>query len=422
MTNIVPLGQLEHRLPEQGRIRLGVRKISKAGKEYPSKIPHFRFTSHDRTALEQLATIHGGTVKAWDKGPRAGEYDLLTTATVVRVALPPKPLSQHYELWSGGGCQRRCDGVTVEGGAVRQTPDGAEPVDVPCICKANDRLECKVTSRLTVVLRDVQFGGGWLLTTHSFVAAHTLPGMVELIQALQAGGLTTALLTLREYSDVKDGQTRKWMVPALAVPHTIDELASGEARLGALASGAQAERLAIDAPTVALPASVLDAESRVAGALDDADVADAELVDDGELVSDDDAARYYGETGDLKGADGGTRHLPDDDEAGPGNDASGPAKSSIERQRSLLHALINQCCDDGKKEGHTRGCAPGVDKDRFRHALIRTVTGADQSSNSLMPDEMSRVLDLLSLLVEGRATFSGIAEGFMRYTIPEEAF
>lgn len=424
---VVPFRESNHRLPEQGRIRFGIKKLTKAGKEYPSKIDTMRFTTHDQAALEQLATVVGGKVVAWTKGPRAGEYELISKTTSLRIALPTNVecLSQWYEKWTAGGCERRCDGVRFE--TSRPTPDGAEVTEVPCVCAANNVLECEATTRMTVLIRDAPFGGGWRFDTKSKIAREQLPEMVGLIKAMQAGGgVVPALLILKEFSDKKEivcpkcrgrkcGEckgtgtvllSRKWKVPTIALDGiTIDDLIAGRGSLGALASGAQVRQHAIAA---AAPVAQQAIE------------ADASEVLDGELVTEDEAARYYGETGILDETDSGGGALGGD-EPGPGTDhvphdegAAGPGKSSIERQRSMLHALVNQCCE--------RGCAPGVDKDRFRHALIRTATGADQSSTSLLPDEMSKVLDLLTALAEGHVEFKGINEGFIRYVVREEKF
>ena len=59
MKPIKPLAQLG-RAPEQGRIRLGV-KTERAMKSLDT----FRFTSLDKSAIEQIASIYGGVVKPW---------------------------------------------------------------------------------------------------------------------------------------------------------------------------------------------------------------------------------------------------------------------------------------------------------------------------------------------------------------------
>ena len=106
MKPIKPLAQLG-RTPEQGRIRLGV-KTERAMKSLDT----FRFTSLDKSAIEQIASIYGGAVKSWTP-PRSKQeqWEVITTTSEIRVYLPPHSIDVWYEAWSGGGCQRRCDGV-----------------------------------------------------------------------------------------------------------------------------------------------------------------------------------------------------------------------------------------------------------------------------------------------------------------------
>ncbi|WP_324606092.1 hypothetical protein [Streptomyces sp. NRRL WC-3725] len=87
----------------------------------------FRFTSASRPLLEKVAALYGGTVADWtpaNGGPAA--HEVITDARRVPILVPPQPVSQYYELWSGGGCQRRCDGIT-ELLTDRACPCGPDP-------------------------------------------------------------------------------------------------------------------------------------------------------------------------------------------------------------------------------------------------------------------------------------------------------
>ncbi len=264
--SVVPISDLARRVPEAGRIRIG----AKSDRGAPKAIGEFRFTSHDRTAVEQIADLYGGKVVGWSDPKAAdGQVEVCTEATEIRVVLPPDPLggTPLYELWSGGGCERRCDGVTCT--THTSGPDGMEPVDVPCMCAAKGELACKVTTHLSVILPEVRFAGVWRLTTKSWNAATELPGMVDMIREAQGAGMQYATLSLKHRRSTSGGQTRKFLVPVLGVDATVEQLAAGATRLAALPPS--------DAP--ALPAPV---------DMDDREV-EAELVDD--VISDADAKR-----------------------------------------------------------------------------------------------------------------------------------
>lgn len=232
---VVPIAQLSRRLPELGRIKDGVKV---AGKGQPKAIDTLRFTSQDPKALEQVAAELGGDVKAYADPKSTDTHELITPVAECRVILPPDPLggTPMYELYTGGGRERWCDGVTCE--QWRKGPDGPEPYEVACLCAEAGELSCKPTIHLSVILPFTRMGGTWRWTTHSHNAAQELPGMVDAIQALQSKGLTRGVLRIDKRTQVLAGVTRKFVVPVLGVDATADELASGRATFGALSAGA----------------------------------------------------------------------------------------------------------------------------------------------------------------------------------------
>ena len=58
--DIVPIAKDYGRIPEQGRIRLGI-KTERAMKALDT----FRFTSPDPGAIEAIAGLYGGKTKPW---------------------------------------------------------------------------------------------------------------------------------------------------------------------------------------------------------------------------------------------------------------------------------------------------------------------------------------------------------------------
>lgn len=260
---VVPVENLGRRMPEAGRIRLGV----KSERGAPRSIDTLRFTSDNEAAIRELATLYGGEARVWNPRGARTEWEVITTVKSVPVILPPDPLggTPIYELWSGGGLVRRCDGATCT--VARKTPDGAEQAEVPCICTDQGRMDCTVTTRLSVILPEIHFAGTWRLETHGWFAAKELPGMVETILVLQNTGFARAILALERRTQTNAGQTRNFVVPVLRSAHTVEEIVSGAASLGAIASPEAAKPLALPPPPVI-------------ETFDDDDVAEAEVVEE----------------------------------------------------------------------------------------------------------------------------------------------
>lgn len=262
---VVPVAHLNRRVPEQGRIRIG----AKSGKAMKA-LDTFRFTSHDRSALEQIAERYGGEVREWsDPKAAKGQWEVITEASEVEVVLPPDPLggTPIYELWSGGGCERRCDGLTCS--VMVKGPEGPEPSEIACRCVEDGAMICEPHTRLSVILRHLRFGGVWRLESKGWNAAQELPGMVEMVQQMQDQGLPYATLGLQQRRSQTAGETRHYVVPVISLPADPDTLASGRMTLGA---GELSPEL--DEPVPELEAAeVIEAEFGAE------DVVDAEIVD-----------------------------------------------------------------------------------------------------------------------------------------------
>ncbi|MFF3511584.1 hypothetical protein [Streptomyces sp. NPDC002573] len=230
----MPILTLQQRLRELGRIRLGQKVATSNGNARPAKLNRFRLTSPSKELLDRVAAKYGGTVNPWTPDGGAGQYEVITEATRMPIHVPPQPVSQYYELWSGGGCQRRCDGVTEL------------LKDRPCICGPDpEQRQCKPTTRLNVVLSEIEGVGVWRLESHGYYAALELPGVAELLA--QTGGYVEAFLGLEQRTAKRDGQTRHWMVPTIDLAVTPAALMAGAASVGtAVAAGPQ--RPAIEAP------------------------------------------------------------------------------------------------------------------------------------------------------------------------------
>jgi hypothetical protein len=234
----MPIINLQRRMRQLGEIRIGhvVSGVSKKGNAYtsPAKLKHFRFTSPSRAILAEVAALYGGEVKPWtpaNGGP--AEFEVYSTTNRLPVLIPPQDaVSQWYELYAGSKCQRRCDGVTEH------------KKDRPCICDPENR-ECKITTRVNVMLRDVPALGQWLLITKGYYAATELPPAAELLA--QAGGYVAGWLGMEEKLVQRDEGPARFMVPTLDVEITPAALMAGKMTGAQTAVAKGPERAAITA-------------------------------------------------------------------------------------------------------------------------------------------------------------------------------
>lgn len=194
---------IQRRHMELGRIRLG----EKGAKGQPQRLDTWRLTSASHDLLESAAAVYGGTVEEWPDAPDKGYWQLTTDTAVLDVIVPPgDPYSQYYELWSGGGCKRRCDGQ-------QELLSGKA-----CLCDPDER-ECKITTRINVMLPRVAGLGVWRLESHGYYAAAELPDALDLLQQLSGGRMVSGVLRIEQRSSKKDGRTNRYPVPVLDLPN-----------------------------------------------------------------------------------------------------------------------------------------------------------------------------------------------------------
>lgn len=208
----MPILDLQRRFAEVGRIRAG----AKGAKGQPQKLDAWRLTSANRQALKAAADLYGGDVREWTNAPTPGQYELFTETRTLDIMVPPsqEPYSAWYEQWSGGGCEKRCDGIR----------DHLN--DQPCTCNPDDRA-CKPTLRVSLALHRIPGLGVWRYESHGFYAATELPATLDLLAAASGRGqYLTGFLRLEERaSKTKANGTRRFLVPVLDLEQTIGELA-----------------------------------------------------------------------------------------------------------------------------------------------------------------------------------------------------
>ena len=196
----MPILNIQRRMAEQGRIRLGEKVATANGKSRPGKLDKFRFTSANERLINDIAQMYGGTARPWDNAGKA-EHEVYTDAKSIPVIVVKGGLSQWMETWSGGGCTHRCDSVTnVLTGELCNPDDPAH-------------INAKPTTRLSVMLRDIETLGTWRLESHGYNAAAELPMLAELAE--HVGDLVPASLNLVERTAIKDGKTSRFVVPML---------------------------------------------------------------------------------------------------------------------------------------------------------------------------------------------------------------
>ncbi|GAA0897886.1 hypothetical protein [Pseudonocardia zijingensis] len=237
---------LQRQARELGRLRTGYTDTS-GRKPRPVKSETWVITSHSEGYVAAAAEAWGGTVERWNPlGGGAPQYRAITEAAALDAILPPgDPLSQAYELWSGGGCARRCDGIT-------ETLS-----DRPCICRAEHGDDfhaqpkgsvCSATTRLNVFLPEMPDVGVWRVETHSFYAAQEMAGAVDLIRsAVGPDAVIPIRLRIENRTRKAQGKTKQYPVIVIELRGITTGQVLGASVMGGQQLAAQAQREALGA-------------------------------------------------------------------------------------------------------------------------------------------------------------------------------
>jgi hypothetical protein len=201
----------------------------KAANGAPKALEKFRLTSHDKGLIEAAARLYGGDVQPW-ASPDGAQWQVYVTADELAIFMSPIPPTQHYEFWTKGGCQRRCDGITC---TLARDKDF---IDVPCVCENEelpDKDACKLTTRLSVWLPQLPGLGAWRLESHGYYAAVELPPAAELlIQQTKAGMLIPAFLAIERRRVVRHGETKSFVVPVIRLKESLSNALQGKTEGG----------------------------------------------------------------------------------------------------------------------------------------------------------------------------------------------
>jgi hypothetical protein len=203
---------MQRQARELGRLRSGWND----GKR-PIKSDTWIVTSHAPHYLEAAAGLWGGKVEKWQPlGSGAQQWRVITEAKSIDAILPPgDPLSQANEMWSKGGCARRCDGITEQ------------LSDMPCLCLARfgdgwfeqrKGTVCAPTTRLNVMLPDLPDLGVWRMETHGYYAANEIAGQIDMLLSATGGkALVPVALRIEPRQRVANGETKKFPVIVVEV-------------------------------------------------------------------------------------------------------------------------------------------------------------------------------------------------------------
>jgi hypothetical protein len=206
-----PLIELQRRLSEAGRIRMG----EKGPKGEPKRLSTWRLTSPDVGLIEQAAALYGGKPEPWES-PTGGQFQLTTTTAELPVlVLVNYSLRQSYEYRTSPTLvERRCDGQEMDDGQ-------------PCKCAAEGEDKCDLITRLTVALPELTTLLGWRLESKGENAARELLGSLELVQGVAQGRpFVPAKLRIVERRGNVNGQAVRYVVPVLDCQVSYEQLAA----------------------------------------------------------------------------------------------------------------------------------------------------------------------------------------------------
>ena len=201
------LRNIQARAAEHGRLRTGYTQGNR-----PMRSATWVVTSHSEEHVRKAAELWGGEPEQWSPlNSTISQWRVITKASSIEALITPgDPLNQYNEMWSKGGCQRRCDGETE---TIRREP---------CVCLARFGEDwhlqkkgtvCSTTSRLNVMLPDLSGMGMWRAETHSFYAAQEWGGMVDMVLAGTEGkGFIPVTLRIEPRQRVANGETKKFPV------------------------------------------------------------------------------------------------------------------------------------------------------------------------------------------------------------------
>ena len=228
----MPLLDLQRRGLQIGRLRIGQQlptgKNDSKGRPIfrPAALATFRFTTGSRLTADAVADYFGGDTRPWERG----QFEVITDRDAIPITVPPRDevVSQWYELWTGGGCQRRCNGEQEQRtGQLCQCPkDLGERAAKAAL---NPPQACRIVTRVNVMIPDLPGLGVWRLDTHSYYAAIEIADAARLMEMARDRGIfLPAMLRIDQRERVADGRTKRDPVPVIDHLASFRQIATGQ--------------------------------------------------------------------------------------------------------------------------------------------------------------------------------------------------
>lgn len=174
------------RLPRLGKIRLGIKKTTDKGKEYPAEIDYFRLDPKTPSELENKNLIDEFTKLYGDKPKQ------------IKIMFPlPDPavfFPQFYKRYANGVL--RCKGDGLEAVCISKEHSGGldvigdtETGGIRVACKGQDCIyykekKCSESAALSVLLPELKGAGVWEIVTGSFHSIVNINSCLEYIRAI----------------------------------------------------------------------------------------------------------------------------------------------------------------------------------------------------------------------------------------------
>lgn len=160
------------RLPRLGSIRLGIKKRSKKGVEYPAEVDFF-------VCPEEVKNIYGDQPK---------ELDIMIPINEIDAVFPCS--YKYYGSSRGLICQGNGEV------SYRVNPESREMEEQACPCELLDQGKCKQSASLMVMLPKVSVGGIYQIRTSSYNSIVDIQSGLDYVSAL-VGRFAMIPLTLR---------------------------------------------------------------------------------------------------------------------------------------------------------------------------------------------------------------------------------
>ena len=227
------------RLPRLGKIRLGIKKLAKSGKEYPAEVDYF-------VVPPEVAHVYGAQPK---------ELDVMFPTEDEHMVFP-----QAYKWYVANGLRCKGNGETAmrrrenlsEGQRVPLTngdtsTDPNALVEVACPCPLLESGQCSQAANLMVFLPKVSLGGVYQIDTGSFHNIVRINSSIDLVRSV-AGHLSLVPLKLiRQPEELQyEGKKATHYLLQLILNANLQEIALMRENSRMVIS--RAERLVLPAP------------------------------------------------------------------------------------------------------------------------------------------------------------------------------